>query len=104
MLFTHAGLALSANTNYVVVIKQRGTGSVELNTTTSGGEDTSLGLSDWSIKDKFYWQSGSTWMLKSGDRRGAPHHRPWLCEHGRHPHMQRSRGHADLPGLDGRIR
>ena len=66
LLFTHAGLALSANTNYVVVIKQRGTGSVELNTTTSGGEDTSLGLSDWSIKDKFYWKSGSTWMLKSG--------------------------------------
>ena len=29
-LFTHAGLALSANTNYVVVIKQRGTGSVRL--------------------------------------------------------------------------
>ena len=64
--FTHAGLALSANTNYVVVIKQIGTGSVELNSTTSGGEDTSLGLSDWSIKDKFYWKSGSTWMLKSG--------------------------------------
>ena len=64
--FTHAGLALSANTNYVVVIKQRGTGSVELNTTTSSGEDTSLGLSDWSIKNKFYWKSGSTWMLKSG--------------------------------------
>ena len=66
LLFTHTGLALSANTNYVVVVKQRGTGSVELNTTTSGGEDTSLGLSDWSIKDKFYWKSGSTWMLKSG--------------------------------------
>ena len=64
--FPHAGLALSANTNYVVVVKQIGTGSVELNTTTSGGEDTSLGLSDWSIKDKFYWKSGSTWMLKSG--------------------------------------
>ena len=64
--FPHAGLALSANTNYVVVIKQIGTGSVELNSTTSGGEDTSLGLSDWSIKDKFYWKSGSTWMLKSG--------------------------------------
>ncbi len=64
--FPHAGLTLSANTNYVVVIKQIGTGSVELNSTTSGGEDTSLGLSDWSIKDKFYWKSGSTWMLKSG--------------------------------------
>ena len=63
--FTHTGLALSANTNYVMVIKQRGTGSVEIDSTTSGGED-SQGLSDWSIKDKFYWQSGSTWMLKSG--------------------------------------
>ena len=64
--FTHTGLALAANTNYVVVITQRGTASVELNTTTSSGEDTSLGLADWSIKNKFYWQSGSTWMLKSG--------------------------------------
>ena len=45
--FTHAGLALSANTNYVVVIKQRGTGSVELKSTTNTGEDTSIGLSDW---------------------------------------------------------
>ena len=63
--FTHTGLALSANTNYVVVIKQRGTGSVELDSTTSSGED-SQGLSDWSIKNKFYWKSGSTWMIKSG--------------------------------------
>ena len=63
--FTHTGLALAANTNYVVVIKQIGTGSVELNSTTSGGEDAQ-GLSDWSIKNKFYWKSGSTWMLKSG--------------------------------------
>ena len=61
-----AGLALSANTNYVVVIKQRGTGSVELKSTTNTGEDTSIGLSDWSIKNKFYWKSGSTWMIKSG--------------------------------------
>ena len=66
MLFTHAGLALSANTNYVVVIKQRGTGSVRFKSTTNTGEDTSLGLSGWSIKDKFYWKSGSTWMIKSG--------------------------------------
>ena len=63
--FTHTGLALAANTNYVVVIKQIGTGSVELNSTTSGGEDAQ-GLSDWSIKNKFYWKSGSTWMEKSG--------------------------------------
>ena len=64
--FEHAGLALSANTNYVVVIKQRGTGSVRIKSTTNSGEDTSLGLSGWSIKNKFYWKSGSTWMIKSG--------------------------------------
>ena len=65
LFFDHTGLALSANTNYVVVIKQRGTGSVEIDSTTSGGED-STGLSGWSIKNKFYWKSGSTWMIKSG--------------------------------------
>ena len=65
VVFTHTGLALSANTNYVVVVTQRGTGSVELDSTTSSGEDTS-GLSDWSIKNKFYWKSGGTWMIKSG--------------------------------------
>ena len=64
VVFT-GNLRLSANTNYVVVIKQRGTGSVELDSTTSSGED-SRGLSDWSIKNKFYWKSGSTWMIKSG--------------------------------------
>ena len=65
VIFTHTGLALSANTNYVVVIKQCGTGSVEIDSTTSSGEDPD-GLSDWSIKNKFYWKSGSTWMIKSG--------------------------------------
>ena len=65
VFFTHAGLALSANTNYVVVIEQRGTGSVRLKSTTNTGED-SAGLSDWGIKNKFYWKSGSTWMIKSG--------------------------------------
>ncbi len=65
LFFDHTGLPLSANTNYVVVIKQRGTGSVELNSTPSGAEDT-IGLSDWSIKDKFYWNNSGTWMVKSG--------------------------------------
>ena len=65
LFFDHTGLALSANTNYVVVIKQRGTGSVELNSTTSSGED-SLGLSDWSIKDTFYWINSGAWTVKSG--------------------------------------
>ena len=59
-------ILLSANTNYVVVIKQRGSGSVRLKSTTNTGEDTPIGLSDWSIKNKFYWKSGSTWMIKSG--------------------------------------
>ena len=66
VVFTHTGLALLANTNYVVMISQRGTGSVELDSTTSSGEDSN-GLSDWSIKNKFYWQQGgTTWMEKSG--------------------------------------
>ena len=117
--FPHAGLALSANTNYVVVIKQIGTGSVELNSTTSGGEDTSIGLSDWSIKNKFYWKSGSTWMLKSGTNealriivRGyantvARRHR----RDAEHPVGERRdaqpgvrRGHDDLPARWWRIR
>ena len=67
VIFSHAGLALSANTNYVVVIKQRGTGSVELNSTTSGGEDTTISLSDWSIKDYFYWNDTTgTWRNQGG--------------------------------------
>ena len=66
LFFDHTGLALLANTNYVVVIKQRGTGSVELNSTPSGAEDTALGLSDWSIKDTFYWNNSGTWTVKSG--------------------------------------
>ena len=50
----------------MVVIKQRGTGSVELNSTTSSGEDAALGLSDWSIKDTFYWINSGAWTVKSG--------------------------------------
>ena len=65
LFFDHTGLALSANTNYVVVIKQRGTGSVELNSTTSGGED-SPSLSGWSIKDYFYWNNSGTWTNEDG--------------------------------------
>ena len=43
LAFTHTGLALSANTNYVVVVKQRGTGSVELN----GGVRTTMFGADY---------------------------------------------------------
>ena len=56
--FTHAGLALSANTNYVVVIKPRTSASVAIDSTTSGGEDTT-GLAVWSIKDYFYYYNSS---------------------------------------------
>ena len=65
LFFDHTGLALSANTNYVVVIKQRGSGSVTLDSTTSSGED-STSLSDWSIKNTFYWNNSGTWTVKSG--------------------------------------
>ena len=60
--FTHDGLVLSANTNYVVVIKQVGSGSVTLDSTTAAGED-STGLTGWSIKDKYYWNNGGFWQL-----------------------------------------
>ena len=119
VLFTHAGLALSANTNYVVVIKQRGTGSVRFKSTTNTGEDTSLGLSGWSIKDKFYWKSGSTWMIKSGSNealrivvsgyegvRGRRHRRdaqrPVGERHDAQPGVRR--GHDDLLRRRSRMR
>ena len=63
--FTHHGLVLSANTNYVVVIRQDGSGSVTLDSTTAAGEDTT-GLTGWSIKNKFYWHNGTTWAIKGG--------------------------------------
>ena len=60
------GMRLQRNDNYSVVIKQKGTGSVILNSTTSGGED-STGLSDWSIKNKFDWKDGGTWKQAGSD-------------------------------------
>ena len=59
------GMLLSANTNYTAVFKQSGTGSVTLDSTTSGGQD-STGLSGWSIKDKFDFKSSGTWQQKDG--------------------------------------
>ena len=59
------GITLNANDNYVVVIKQVGSGSVTLDSTTSGGQD-STGLTGWSIKDKFDWNNGGTWQHKGG--------------------------------------
>ena len=63
--FTHAGLALSASSNYVVVITQDGSESVTLDSTTATGED-STGLTGWSIKDYFYWNDG-TWQNEDGE-------------------------------------
>ena len=63
--FTHAGLALSAGTNYVVVVKPRAGANVAIDSTTSGGED-STGLAAWSIKGYFYWNNGTTWANQSG--------------------------------------
>ena len=63
--FTHPGMYLNRNDNYLAVFEQKDTGSVTLDSTTSGGQDSG-GLSGWSIKDKFDWKSGSTWQQKGG--------------------------------------
>ena len=63
--FTHAGLDLDGNSNYVVVITS--TANVELDATNSGGEDSG-GLSSWSIKGNFYWNNGTVWANASGSR------------------------------------
>ena len=67
--FTHAGLSLSANANYLVVIDQRGAhatnDSVAVDSTTSNGEDAG-GVSGWSIKERFAWNNAGTWADKGG--------------------------------------
>ena len=63
--FTHPGLFLEANTDYTVVIKQIGSQYVTLDSTTSGGED-STGLTGWSIKNKFDVKVSGDWEHKSG--------------------------------------
>ena len=63
--FTHPGMFLNRNDNYLAVFEQKDTGSVTLDSTASGGQDSG-GLSGWSIKDKFDWKSGSTWQQKGG--------------------------------------
>ena len=64
------GIRLQRNDNYTVVIKQIGTGSVILNSTTSGGED-STGLSGWSIKEQVRLE-GQRHLEASRQRRGYP--------------------------------
>ena len=63
--FTHPGLFLEANTDYTVVIKQRGSQYVTLDSTTSGRED-STGLTGWNIKNKYDVKVSGDWEHKSG--------------------------------------
>ena len=63
--FTHLGILLNANDNYLAVFKQDGSQNVTLDSTTNSGEDAT-GLSDWSIKNKFDWNNGGTWQHKGG--------------------------------------
>ena len=63
--FKHRGIYLNANDNYVAVFRQIDTEDVKLDSTTSGGEDTT-GLTGWSIKDKFDLKSSGAWQQKSG--------------------------------------
>ena len=63
--FTHRGIYLNANDNYVAVFKQIDTEDVTLDSTTSGGEDAT-GLTDWSIKNKFDLKSSGAWQQKGG--------------------------------------
>ena len=63
--FMHPGLFLEANTDYTVVIKQRGSQYVTLDSTTSGRED-STGLTGWSIKNKYDVKVSGDWEHKSG--------------------------------------
>ena len=65
LVFTHRGIYLNANDNYVVVIRQDGADSVTLDTTTSAGEDSS-GQTGWSIKNKFDWKNSGAWQQKGG--------------------------------------
>ena len=61
------GMRLNANDNYTAVFKHVPVGSstVDLDSTTNNGED-STGLSGWSIDNKFDWKSGGAWQQKSG--------------------------------------
>ena len=68
--FTHPGIYLNANDNYVAVFKQSGNEDVSLDATTSAGED-STGLSGWSIKNRFDWKDGNTWKHKGGSSNEA---------------------------------
>ena len=59
-------LTLSANTNYVVVVKPRAGANVAIDSTTSGGEDSTSIDTMWSIKGYFYWNNSGTWTNQSG--------------------------------------
>ena len=58
-------LRLSANTNYVVVVKPRAGVNVAIDSTTSGGEDSTGIDTMWSIKGYFYWNNSGVWTRSS---------------------------------------
>ena len=58
-------LLLSANTNYVVVVKPRAGVNVAIDSTTSGGEDATSIDTMWSIKSLFYWNNSGVWTESS---------------------------------------
>ena len=68
LTFTHTGLPLAADTNYVVVVDPRSS-AVDLIYTNTTAEDSS-GQAGWSIKNRHYWQSsGGTWNTTSHNPR-----------------------------------
>ena len=56
--FTHTGMPVAPSTNYVIVADPRGTDTVDFAYTASGSQS---GETDWSIKNKHYFLSGSNW-------------------------------------------
>ena len=56
--FTHSGMPVAPSTNYVIVADPRGTDTVDFAFTASGSES---GETDWSIKNRHYFKSGSGW-------------------------------------------
>ena len=58
-------LLLSANTNYVVVVKPRAGVNVAIDSTTSGGEDATSIDTMWNIKGYFYWNNSGVWTRSS---------------------------------------
>ena len=71
------GILLNANDNYTVVISQRGTGNVTLDSTTSGGEDSGS-VAGWSIKGQVRLEQRRHLAAEVRGQRGPPDQDQWL--------------------------